>query len=460
MLALLALAILFWDLGKARLADWDEAIYAQISKEILQNHNWLTLYWGHEHWFEKPPLFMWGTAVLFRIFGINETAARAASAVCGIALVLLTYSIGRRLYTAQIGLFSALILLTSIQFVRASRFGTTDLVLCLCIYLSLYSYIRVRTGADSWWFLLWIATALGVMVKGPAALIGIIVIAFDLTFNGEFKARCRTTDFWLGALCACLIALPWHVLMTATYGRAFIDQYFWYHIVDRVVSDLEGQHTNSLYYAKILVHGFLPWLLFLPFAFVFAIREDFRGNSRARILMLAAGIVLGFYTAVQTRFSWYILPCYPALAIINAAYIAQLGKRYKYVLTMFFGVVSVAYCATFYFAAVRFVPEDPVVSLVNQRKQQERARDNTTLYLATRRSTVATPAALFYSNRRSLEIAHLPDDLQLLTEKARANGHVDAIVEKSLVPEISAHLFIHELDSKDQMVYVEIKSKD
>ncbi|MGB3296239.1 MAG: phospholipid carrier-dependent glycosyltransferase, partial [Phormidesmis sp.] len=65
MLGLGAITVLLWQLGAASLNDWDEAIYAQISKEIVTSGDWITLHWGYEPWFHKPPLFMWITATCF-----------------------------------------------------------------------------------------------------------------------------------------------------------------------------------------------------------------------------------------------------------------------------------------------------------------------------------------------------------------------------------------------------------
>ena len=108
---------LLWKLGSGSLADWDEAIYAEIAWEILQDGDWLTLHWGYEPWFEKPPLLMWITASFYQIFGTNEFWARAASAVSGIALILITYGTGNRLYGRKVGLLSAAVLLSTHGFV-------------------------------------------------------------------------------------------------------------------------------------------------------------------------------------------------------------------------------------------------------------------------------------------------------------------------------------------------------
>ena len=72
LLGSLAAFILLWRLGASSLAPWDEAIYAQVSKEIARGEGWLTLHWAYQPWFEKPPLLMWITAALYRLFGIGS----------------------------------------------------------------------------------------------------------------------------------------------------------------------------------------------------------------------------------------------------------------------------------------------------------------------------------------------------------------------------------------------------
>src|SRR5918993_5233926 len=91
----IAAAAIGWRLDARSLEDWDEAIYAQIAKEMLSSGDWLTLHWGYEPFFEKPPFLMWSTATLFSLFGVSELTARAASALSGVGAVALVYAIGR-----------------------------------------------------------------------------------------------------------------------------------------------------------------------------------------------------------------------------------------------------------------------------------------------------------------------------------------------------------------------------
>ena len=143
--------IFFWQLGEGSLSDWDEAIYAQIAKEMVQGGDWLTPHFGFQPLFHKPPLLMWCTAVLYQLWGVNEFAARAASALSGMALIIVIYLTGKIVYDARAGFFAAVILLTSAQVVYSARIGTTDIMLTLWIWLAIYAYLRVSRGDAKWW---------------------------------------------------------------------------------------------------------------------------------------------------------------------------------------------------------------------------------------------------------------------------------------------------------------------
>src|SRR5438132_803606 len=98
----------FYLLGEGSLYDWDEAIYAQVAKEIAVSDNWLTLTWaGHPFW-HKPPLYFWLTAVVYKMVGINEFAARSCSAAFGFGVVALTFWLGLRLFSWAAGVMASL----------------------------------------------------------------------------------------------------------------------------------------------------------------------------------------------------------------------------------------------------------------------------------------------------------------------------------------------------------------
>ncbi len=322
-LSLLTAFVLLWGLGRGSLEDFDEAIYAQISKEIVEDGNWLTLHWGYTPWLKKPPVFMWSTAILFHLFGVNEFWARAASAFSGIGLAIITYFIGQFVYDKQIGLLAGLILLTSNQFVASARFGTTDIMLTLFIFLAIYAYLRLEEGTQKWWYIIWLACALAFMVKSAAALIAPLAIALSLLLDKRLITSIRSRHFWQGALLAFVLVVPWHIFMYMQHGQTFIDQYFGHSIITRAAGSLEGHTGDRFYYIDRLQKYFFPWVYLAPFALALNLRENIKFKSRSRILLIVTILVFGLYTIAQTKLRWYIVPMYPALAILVGSTVIQ-----------------------------------------------------------------------------------------------------------------------------------------
>jgi 4-amino-4-deoxy-L-arabinose transferase-like glycosyltransferase len=318
LLGIIAALILLWKLGGPSLAPWDEAIYAQVSKEIAQGKGWLTLHWADQPWFEKPPLMMWITAVLYRLFGVSEFWARSVSAFSGIGLVMTTYFIGAFAYGKRAGLLAAMILLTCYHFLSFARFGTMEIMLTLFTYLAVYGYLRLSGGNEKWWYMIWLCIALGLLTKGAGGLIALAVVLLALVFDSGLRSAIESRHFWLGCFLALLVIVPWHAVMYARYERAFIDEYVRYHVIARSIRTLEGHPSSYFYYLGKLVDGFFPWILIVPFAIIQAVRRAIKGESPSRALLLTALLVFGIYTIIPTRRPWYIVPIYPALAILIA----------------------------------------------------------------------------------------------------------------------------------------------
>ncbi|HEX8722129.1 MAG TPA: glycosyltransferase family 39 protein [Pyrinomonadaceae bacterium] len=327
MFLLLAAAFaLLWRLGAGSLAAWDEAIYAQVSKEAALSGDWLTPHWGYRPWFEKPPLFVWVTALLYRLFGVGEFSARAPSALSGVALVGVTYLVGKQTCGRLAGLLAGAVLLTCYHFLSFSRFGTTDVMLALFTYVAVYAYLRSEGGGGRWWYLVWASCGLALMVKGAGGLVAPGAVVLALAFDRRLGAAVRSGGFWRGVALGLLVAAPWHVLMSVRYGRGFLEEYIGYHVVARTTRALEGHPSGYLYYVGVLLDGFFPWCLPAPFALVSAVRGSLRDRARSWVLPTLCALVFGAYTLIPTRRPWYVLPLYPALAVLVAAFAVKLFR--------------------------------------------------------------------------------------------------------------------------------------
>ncbi len=324
---LIAVSSSFWRLGNASLQDWDEAVYAQVSKEMIATGDWLRPHYESRVWIDKPPLLMWSTALMFKMFRVNEFWARAASALAGAVGLVLTFLIAAFLFDRWTGLVSILILATSFGFVRYERMGMTDVPLTMFVLIAIYGYIRLREGEPRWWYVIFTACALAFMVKSMAALTA--PAALFLVFLNEAPAvrRMLYSKHLVAALVvAIIIAATWHVFMFVEYGAKFWTQYFGFHVA-HAVSVTQQASGDQYYYFDILNRRMFPWAYLLPFAVALGVYENFSGRHDSLILVTLTLVVFGLYQFSNTKLTWYIVPAYPVLAILTARLIVLTTRR-------------------------------------------------------------------------------------------------------------------------------------
>jgi 4-amino-4-deoxy-L-arabinose transferase-like glycosyltransferase len=401
-----AAIILFYRLGDPALKNWDESIYAEVAREILQSGDWLTLHWQNADWFEKPPLTFWIMAGLFRFFGINEWSARAVSALAGVGVVAVIFGIGKLQRSAVCGLIAALILLTTFQFVQMSRLVFTDVLLVFFIYLAIYGYLRVRNGDRRWWYVVSVSCALGFMVKSFASLFAPAAIVFALIMDRQVNETLRTTQFWFSILAGLVLIVPWHVTMLYLHGSVFVNEYFYYHVWSRTVTALEGHSGVYWFYFREIWEKFHPWWSIAPLAVVFNVWQVKRGRSSAALLALSV-FVFAFYTAAQTKSTAYILPVYPALAVLISDVFTWLWERRRLAIR----VAVVVLCVCFAYEAIGkiksyYVRIEEQDEAVKELARLASAQGSPPLLIVYSRTGEFDPqAAVFYSNKRVLQAA-------------------------------------------------------
>lgn len=142
LILLLISPLFFYKLGQSSLVSWDEAWYAQVSKNILKTKDLFNLTWNGSAYFDHPPASYWLTALTFGIFGINEFWARFPQAVAGLASVLILYFLGKELFNREIGLASAIALPSASWFLFRSRSGNLDVALTMFFLATLLLGIK------------------------------------------------------------------------------------------------------------------------------------------------------------------------------------------------------------------------------------------------------------------------------------------------------------------------------
>lgn len=332
-LAAVVTVLFFVFLGNRPLGNPDEGRYAEIPREMAATGDYTTPRLNGVKYFEKPPLVYWLTASAIEVMGLHEFAVRFWPAFFGVAGTLLTYAAARSLYDRLTGIFSAVVLATSIFYYGLSRLALLDGVVSVLIAAALFSFVvgvRLPVGPKRRW-LFWCfyaAMGLAALAKGliglalPCAVIGLWVLLLN-----------RWKQLWpfypaSGTLIVCAIAAPWHVL-AARANPDFLYFYFVHEHYLRFTTKVHDRAAPWWYFGPILLAGLFPWVVFLFQALPYSLAgwwRTRRGNDIAWFLFLWLVFILLFFSKSQSKLPPYILPVFPAAAVLIGHYLAALWK--------------------------------------------------------------------------------------------------------------------------------------
>jgi 4-amino-4-deoxy-L-arabinose transferase-like glycosyltransferase len=400
-IGLAAATLLGVQLGAGSLRDWDEAIYAQVAREIAEGGGWLTLRLDGEPWFMKPPLGMWASALGFRAFGVGELAPRLLPAVSGVLLVLGTLAFGARAFGAGAGRLAALVLLGTPSFVEQARLGMLDVPLALAGCTALWAWWRAERE-PRWLVAAGAALGAGVMLKGAAGLLPALAAALHAALTGRLGVL-RTRWLWAGALAFAAVALPWHLHQLAVHGAEFRDAYLGYHVLQRAGTALEGHESSPLFYLDVLARDAFPWglagLVALPWC---AWRAGRRRDPALLLVVIWALVALAVPTLMRTRIEWYVLPAWPALALAIAVALGAWLPRRRRAVFAAAALVLVANAAT----SRRLLDPDYSPGARGLAPAIQAALPPDAALCAYR---VSPPALRFYAERRTVHVRGLED---------------------------------------------------
>jgi len=355
--ALAAVALLrLATLGAYPLMDTTEARYAEIARKMVELGDWVTPWYeyGVPFW-GKPPLSFWLTAASFKLFGVNELAARLPHFLAALAVAWLVWSWSAR-RSGREAFFAMALLAGSVLYVVAAGAVTTDMALALGTTLAMRGFWLGLHGAEAerrrerW--LLFLGLAVGLLAKGPVALllVGVPVALWTLA-GGAAGHVWRGLPWWRGALLTLALAAPWYVLAEARtpgFLAYFLVGEHWHRYVTPGWSgDLYG---NAHAFARgsiwlFAFAAFLPWSLLLPLAAGFgrraAPRAPLESHERAwrRYLLFWAFSPALIFTAAGNILATYVLPGLPALALLAAAWLARLPSPARAQRTLALGLL-------------------------------------------------------------------------------------------------------------------------
>ncbi len=398
------IALFAW-LGRLDLLDPDEGRHAEIAREMLAAGRWLTPVLHGEPYYEKPAAFYWLLMASMRLFGLDAGPARLPSALAAFWTVFASAAFARRAYSANAGLHVVAGLSTTIGFVVLGRIVLVDMPFAAAmtsafVWLGLWYLDPSDARRRIWPF--YVALGIAVLLKGPAALAIASLAVAALALVERNPGLVLALRPLRGALLVGAIVVPWYVAAWRA-DPSYIVTFLLRNNLERYLRPIGAGHVEPWYYYLVaLPVALLPWT---P-AVALAARARLRASVRTRadtFCAVWAGAVLVFFAPAGTKLVTYLLPAFPALACLAAAWSADHAAtaRFRRLLAPWTAAwasfVAVAVCAATLYAAVGPVRLSPTrlalavvaIAVLAPAFRARRAAADTPLFAATAAAALA-----------------------------------------------------------------------
>jgi 4-amino-4-deoxy-L-arabinose transferase-like glycosyltransferase len=321
----------------------DEPRYAQVAREMLARHDYVTpILWG-KPWLEKPALYYWRAMFSFREFGVHDWSARLPSASFAFILVTLIYLHIRRFRRGG-QLDAALITASCAGIIAFARGASTDMQLAAPFCIGMLGwYAWYETDSKFWLFDLYFFVGAATLAKGPVApFLAIVIIVAFAALRREWSVL-RRSIWWPGVMLYLAMVLPWFIAVQKRNPN-FLRVFFLQHNLERFATN-RFQHEQAFwFYLPIVLLALTPWAVLAIAAFSDAVRQSvaewrarrakyhYMGNFRAgdafpEFLVLWALVPIVFFSFSDSKLPGYILPSIPPLTILTGDYLNRMRER-------------------------------------------------------------------------------------------------------------------------------------
>jgi 4-amino-4-deoxy-L-arabinose transferase-like glycosyltransferase len=337
LLTLLCLGLYLPGLVHLPVTDRDEARFVQASRQMLETHDLIAIRFQDEARNKKPAGIYWLQAASVALFSDAESNAvwpyRVPSLLAAIAAALMTFGMGARLVGRKAAFIGAGLLAASLGLGIEAHLAKTDAVLLAFIttaqlalariYLDAKSGLRAPLGIA---LLFWAALAAGILIKGPVAPLVAALTVVALTISERRARWLRDLRPIAGIVLLLLIVLPWLIaISTATQGQ-FLSDSLGQDFLGKLIGAQESHGAPPLYYLVLLMISFWPGTLFLGPAIAWGWQQR---RADAERFLIAWGVPFWIVLElVPTKLPNYLLPVYPALALMIGAALVASEQRF------------------------------------------------------------------------------------------------------------------------------------
>jgi 4-amino-4-deoxy-L-arabinose transferase-like glycosyltransferase len=313
--------------------DRDEARFAQATRQMLETGDFVRIRFQDEARNKKPIGIYWLQAAAVAAFSSPESPAiwpyRLPSALAATAAVLLTFGFGARLFDARAAAFIAAVLTASaLGVVVEAHLAKTDAALLAAVVAGQgalgFVYIMTRTGRRVGWplpLLFWLAEAIAILLKGPPGPLLALLTAGCLSIADRDITWVKRLRPLAGVLVMAAMVAPWVIAVQNATAGHFISDSLAHDLLPKLIGAQESHGAPPGYYLAVAIASFWPGSLFIVPGLIWGWRQ--RHAAAGRFLLAWLGPAWIFFELVPTKLPHYVLPLYPALALLAGGAMAE-----------------------------------------------------------------------------------------------------------------------------------------
>ena len=313
--------------------DRDEARFAQATRQMLETGDLVRIRFQDKARNKKPIGIYWLQAAAVKAFSSPQSNAiwpyRMPSALAAAAAVLLTSGFGARLLNSQpAGVVAAVLTASALGVVVEAHLAKTDAALLAAVVAGQGAlglvYIGARTGRRVGWLLplfFWLAEAVAILLKGPPGPVLALLTAGSLSIVDRDIRWVKRLRPLAGMLIMAAVVTPWLIAVQSATAGHFISNSLAHDLLPKLVGAQESHGAPPGYYLAVAMASFWPGSLFIVPGLIWGWRQRHAAAGRFVLAWLGPAWIL--FELVPTKLPHYVLPLYPALALLAGGALAE-----------------------------------------------------------------------------------------------------------------------------------------
>jgi len=329
--------------------DVDASQYAEMSREMSTNKDYLHLYDRGRDYLDKPPFLFWVSSLSIQAFGANNFGYKLPSILFALLAVYATYRLARLLYDEATGRMAALILATCQGMFLMTNDIRCDTILMGWVITAIWLIKEWDISRKLPYFILGcVCIAFGLMTKGPIAImVPVFCFASDWILKGEWRKLFRL-EYFLGLIIIGLLLIPMSIglyqqfdlhpekIVNGKQGVSGLRFFFWSQSFGRITGESPWNNGADISFLMLnMLWSFLPWIfLFLTglvINIINLVKQKFHIYQYQEWIS-SGGFILAYLALGSSHYQLphYIFVVFPLAAIVTASLLRDIYENGRY----------------------------------------------------------------------------------------------------------------------------------